>query len=149
MARKKPAKAVPTGTVPESTHDDGKIEVRKIDTRRLLTIDVDHPIWDKGEKLIGVGGEPVKEAIVRLRAPVKATDIDVERVRRAYEEAGAAKVTVLPRLRTEVLPQDVQQSPAKAIGAREAVLCLVEESNTKDRDALRALCERVMGECGL
>lgn len=148
MARSKKPKAVPAGTV--STHNDGQVEVRKVDTRRLYTVEPDRSEWLHTERVLGVGPKEFFEgAIVRLRPPATATDVDVDRVRTFYEKAGAAKVSVLPRPKADVIPQDVQQAPAKAVGAREAVLSLVEESNTKDRDGLRAFCERVMAECGL
>lgn len=113
-------------------------------SRELYTVPVDSPVW---------GGSPptrmsrFKGAIVRLRPPEKATDDTVEEIRGFFLKYGAAKVVVLPRPRAELLPSKVEK--AKAVGAREAVTALIEESNSRDRESLRCLCEKVMGLVGL
>lgn len=157
MARKKPKAVVileqkgveivdcdPLGL--EVTIGD-EVSVRRVSVegaRELLTIPPDAPIW---------GGSPpsyrtkVDGAIVRLRPPEKATDDDVEEIRKFFLGKGAAKVIVLPRPRAELLPSKVEK--AKAVGAREAVTALVEESNSRDRESLHRLCEKIMGEVGL
>lgn len=112
--------------------------------RELYTVATDSPLW---------GGSPprklsrFKGAIVRLRPPETASDDTVEEIRQFFLKHEAAKVIVLPRPRAELLPEKVTK--AKAVGAREAVTALIEESNSKDRGALRTLCEKVMGEVGL
>lgn len=112
--------------------------------RELLTVPVDSPLWSKG---IFNSRVPIGGSIVRLRPPETATDDEVEDARKFFLNAGAAKVVVLPRPRAELLPEKAPK--AKAVGARDAVVALVEESNSKDKDALRKLCDRVMGEVGL
>ncbi len=139
MARKKNANTVPTGTA--------KVDARSFgDSRLLVTVDSDHPDWGRLDRLAGVGN--VEGAIVRLRPPFGVSDDDVARMRGHYENAGAARVTVLPRPRAELLPEKTIE-PKKVTGARDAVLALVEESNSKDRDALRQACEGIMAKAGL
>lgn len=114
--------------------------------RELYTVPVDSPIW---------GGSPptrlsrFEGAIVRLRPPEQATDDAIEEIRGFFLKHGAVKVVVMPRPRAELLPSKAPRAQAKAVGAREAVVGLVEESNSKDKGALRKLCEHVMGEVGL
>lgn len=155
MARKKPNAVVileqkgveivdidPLGI--ETTPRESVRRVSVEGARELLTVPPDAPIW---------GGSPpsyrtkVAGAIVRLRPPEKATDDDVEEIRKFFLGKGAAKVTVLPRPRAELLPSKVEK--AKAVGAREAVTALVAESNSRDRESLHRLCEKIMGEVGL
>lgn len=156
MARKKPAKpaADPVGSVPPKSGKAAKpkkqgnvLAVTVSGARGLHTVEPDHYSWKDGPDLRADPIEP--GAIVRLRPPATATDAEVERSRKAFEEAGAARVTVLPRPRAELLPEKAAGAPQKAVGAREAVLSLVEESSSKDKGALRALCEKVMAEVGL
>lgn len=156
MARRKPKEPVqilgqsgvevvdidPLGTTPQES-------VRHVDVadpRQLMTVAVDSPIW---------GGSPphmramkkIAGAIVRLRPPENATDDTVQEIRAFFLKYGAAKVIVLPRPRSELLPSKVEK--AKAQGAREAVTALVAESNSQDKKALEKLCEKVMSEVGL
>lgn len=152
MARKKPVKVEePKLSAEDRTAEmfgGDQVRTVKIDTRRLLTIDTEHPDWSQLDRRKAVSN--VEGAIVRLRPPHTVSDADVERVRVFYEKVGAARVTVLPRPRVDVVPNDVaEKRPEKAIGAREAVLTLIRETNSKDRDLLRELCERVMAECGV
>jgi hypothetical protein len=89
-------------------------------------------------------------AIVRLQPPIDATDEDIARVTRAWAQRGVARVIVLPRPKAALVPEKAaREAPAQAYGAREAVLSLVAESNSRDRDALQRLCEKIMGEAGL
>jgi hypothetical protein len=118
-----------------------------LDSRNLITVLPDWPIW-KGtvsKKALDATG-----AIVRIRPPPEATDEDVERVRALMLMKGAERVGVLPRPRAELVPAAVAEAArGKAYGARQAVLSLVEESNSKAREALSALCEKIMAEVGL
>lgn len=158
MARRKPKPPVEilgqTGVEvvdidPIGGETDTRGAVRHVDvkdSRQLITVPVDSPIW---------GGSPphtramkqIAGAIVRLRPPEKATDDDVEGIRGFFLKYGASKVVVLPRPRSELLPSKAEK--ATAVGAREAVTTLIAESNSKDRTALENLCEKVMAEVGL
>ncbi len=140
MARTKPKKA--------PTDQDRSVRAVKLDgTRELSTIEPDALIWSPESNYKWRPGEG---AIVRLRPPIGASDGDVERVREYFQKAGAARVTVLPRPRAEVVPASAaEKRPERAIGARQAVLELVDEANSKDRALLKELCEKVMAECGL
>lgn len=159
MARKKP-------TPP--TDQNGSVEPPKVSTKQiaaakaaravvqvplegarcLVTIEADGSEWEE-EPDFRLDPLP-PGAIVRLRPPATATDGAIDRLRALFEQAGAARVTVLPRPRADVLPEAVASSvPEKAVGAREAVLGLVEESNAKDKAVLRDLAERVMAEVGI
>lgn len=116
-------------------------------SRNLITVTPDWPIWRPNVKVSNFAMD-AEGAIVRLRPPIEATDADVERVRAIFYERKAARVTVLPRPKAEVVPA-AAASRVRACGAREAVLSLVGDSNSGDKDALRKLCEAVMAERGL
>jgi hypothetical protein len=141
MARSKPNPIV----VQAEAEKSGVRVLRLEGARPLYTVGPASPIW--------VGKEPegnFDAAIVRLQPPVDATDERVELTRAFFLRQKAVKVIVLPRPRAEVIPAAAQKGDkAKAFGAREAVLSLVEESNSKDKDNLRTLCEKVMGVVGL
>lgn len=158
MARKKPTKLTePTesGTTlsrsePADTDHERSVKPVLLDaSRELHTIDSNHPYWSK-PPTPRAKDPSVVGAIVRLRPPASATDEQVEAMRKLFAKAGAERVTVLPRPRAEVVPANAHDRACeKAIGARQAVLSLVEESNSKDKKALGGLCERVMAEVGL
>lgn len=139
---------MPSKAAAALARDDRVRRVELKEPRALVTVDVDHPVWKDGS---AARPDPATSgAIVRLRPPHTASDADVERVRAHYQNGGAVRVTVLPRLRSEVIPADVSnRRPEKAIGARQAVLEIVEETNSKDRELLLALCEKIMAENGL
>lgn len=133
MARRKPKDAV--------------VRMELDSPRELLTIDADSPAWLDPT---AVSPKGCRGAIVRLRPPAGAADSAVALVRAIFENAGAARVTTLPRPRAEVVPARAKdRGAAKAVGAREAILQLVDESSSKDKAALRGFCEALMAEAGL
>jgi hypothetical protein len=138
VARKKPA--------PEPSLVVHPIKLE--DSRELLTVEPNDGIWDRS---IRESMRPdVEGTIVRLRPSASRSDGEVEEVRAWFEKGGAARVSVLPRPRAEVIPAAVaEHRPDRAVGAREAVTSLVEESNSKNKALLRELCEQVMAKCGL
>lgn len=157
MARKKPTQE--PSTAPRESVRHVPLEGH----RRLYTVAPDDACW-RSERSTR---PDVTGAIVRMRPPADATDDAIAKLRKEFEQQGAARVFVLPRPRAELLPGKNQVCPgcrdgvgclfpikcelpkAKAVGAREAVASLVEESNSKDKDALRTLCEKVMSKVGL
>jgi hypothetical protein len=138
MARKSPKK--------DAASDGAKV-IQIEDARELVTVPLDSALWDpKRRNAITVG----TGAIVRLCPPTTAADDTVRGLREAYEKAGATRVVVLPRPKAELLPEDARAVEAEEpAGAREAVAQVVAETNTKDRGALSALCEKIMSEEGL
>lgn len=154
MARKKPlvdpevARVNAMASIQEATDQDRSVIPVKLDgSRELATIPPESLIWAPENNF---KWKPGAGAIVRLRPPADASDADVERASEYFRKAGAERVTVLPRPRAEVIPAEAhERSPEKALGARDAVLSLVAESNSKDKEALAKLCERVMAEVGL
>jgi len=111
---------------------------------------------EKARRLVTVGPDPwptavsgVVAAIVRIQPPLSASDDEVLRLCEEARANGAARVFALPRPKPEIVPQKVQEAAPRAIGARAAVLELVEESASKDKPALRELCERIMARNGL
>lgn len=117
-------------------------------SRRLVTVAIDDSCWRSDAQTIPF----VEGAIVRMRPPIDATDERIEELRKDFIRHGAVRVFALPRPRAEVLPggkEDVVLPKAKAMSARAAVMSLVDESNSKDKESLRALCEKVMSKVGL
>jgi hypothetical protein len=132
MARKKPAA-------------DGVQAVPTKNARRLVTIEADHYAWKDGLDR----ADPIPpNAIVRLCPPLEASDAQIEELKSRIL-LDACRVVVLPKPKSEAVPQAAKEAPARAVGARQAVIDLVEESASKDKAALRAFCEKIMAEAGL
>jgi hypothetical protein len=140
MARVKKA------AVEKATDTRASVDVRAFDDARLLvTIDADDRRWkQKSPKLEFQTG-----SIVRLRPPADTPPEIVQAMRDACAREGASKVVVLPTPRTNVVPQKIATANGGTIKPRAAVESLVAASTTNDRDALSALCQRVMSEKGL
>lgn len=137
MARRKP----PTGPQVE--------EVLVEDARELFTFQAKPEHWTPEWIADAPDRALFRGAIVRLRPPMGVTDEDVADVRKAFERAGARRVFTLPRPRVKLLPENRREEETPPPGAREAVLQVVAESASGDRDALLSLCEAVMAEVGL
>lgn len=152
-AKKPPAEAQVTVTVPSGTFDGltdprGSDGVRAIEVpkaRRLVTIPPDHPVWEPGDITITF---PKIQAgdIVRIRPPASAPDEVIAGMRELCALRGAERVFVLPKPKSEVIPDRKKAAKVTAVGARAAVMGLVVESNSADREALAKLCDRVMSE---
>lgn len=120
---------------------DTKVEAVALDASHLIT--VSEPIDDK--KLIP---KKAHGSIVRLRPGAEWGD-DMVRETRDHLESVAQKVIVLPRPSIGIVPAQIFTQPNARRSDRDVVLALVEESGSEDREALKALVESVMGECGL
>ena len=133
MPRKPPA---------DSRESVTRVEVK--DARRLITIGPDDPAWKRENVL--VTADAVGGAIVRLKPPPDARDEVIASIRARCEAVGVARVIVLPRPRSEEIPEN-RPRRGSGDGAREAVTALALES--AESAALLPLCEQVMGEEGL
>lgn len=121
--------------------------VHIVPVRNLVTFAVDHPIWTTDGKRLPAG--TWAGAIVRLRPPSDVRDGLVEEVRAALAAAGVSRIKLEVR-RGAVLPTEaVDKGTATRSSAREVVLRLVEEANSKDPAALLAVVEKTMAEEGL
>lgn len=87
-------------------------------------------------------------AIVRLRPPAGIAPAQVEAVKGAVLKAGALAVKVLPpESAGATLPAAAK--PIHSVGVRQVVQEMVEQANTRNRDALRAFAEDVMSKEGI
>lgn len=122
---------------------------------RLLTIGEDSEVWNyangpSSKRLLEHLRAHCAGSIVRLRPLANVADDEVERVRLAVAEAGAAKVTVAPRHKAKVVLEPRQRPGALSPGSmREVVLALVGEANVEDREGLRRVVEKLMAEEGI
>lgn len=138
MARSKPN--------PMQLAQDPDVEVRRLQgSRRLVTIDLE--LGGDGEVRYAMEKKAIAGAIVRIRPGVNVPDDAIAMIRGMVSDAAA--IIVLPRPRGAVVPAQVAAATRSAMGAREAVLSLVVESNSRDRELLKAFCEKIMGEVGL
>lgn len=154
MARKKPESVADTKCIESGSLSttDTRLSVQHVPiegSRYLITIPADSHGWSAEELGEHFRRLNIEGAIIRLRPPEKASDDDVERVRKFFEGAKAERVIVLPRPRSELLPSLAASKVQKAVTARSAVTSLVDESNSKNKEALRKLCEHVMSKVGL
>lgn len=139
MARSKPN--------PMQLAQDPDVEVRRFQGARCLeTIDL---LVENYTELVQnlQKRKDLAGSIVRIRPGVDVSDGMIEEIRARVRDAIA--VIVLPRPRAAVVPAQVAAATRSAMGAREAVLSLVQESNSRDRELLKAFCEKVMAEVGL
>lgn len=125
--------------------EDFKVRVVGVALSTRL-IDVDDSVFEVPG---GEFDESFRGAIVRLKPSVLATDEQVEEAKQKLAAAGALAVRVLPRPKRAVLPRVEERRESKKTSSREVVLALVEESNSKDKKALLAFSEAVMGKAGL
>ena len=88
-------------------------------------------------------------AYVRIKPPPGSADDDVERMRTALLEAGAAVVRVVPAPRAAVMTKEARATPPPRETLRQAVLALVETVSSQDREVLRAKVEQVLGKVGV
>lgn len=128
------------------------IEPRVVDVegaRELVTIGPDAPIWKVDLAGAFRTDDLCAGKIVRLIPPHDATDEQVAGVRAAV--ASAAAVRLMPRRRVAVVVEEKAQGMGTSAHrrARDVVLQMVEEANTRDRSALRAFCEQVMARAGM
>jgi len=120
-----------------------------VPSRNLVTLDSDHAIWRSADPGAYAGAPNWPGAIVRLRPPSDVRDGLVEEVRAALAAAGVSRIKLEVR-RGAVLPTEaVDKGTATRSSAREVVLRLVEEANSKDPAALLAVVEKTMAEEGL
>lgn len=138
-------KAPASSPVKKRKRSDG-VEVVPVFARQLMTFDENNPVW-KTSTLSAVGAG-WSGAIVRLRPPADVEDGRVEQVKKAFVEAGAARVKIEARRKVVVPRRSHEKAPVerKRSTAREVVMVLVKESNTEDREALLEIVERTMSE---
>jgi hypothetical protein len=113
---------------------------------RVVTIGPDAKgVWTQAKppKL----GDGFEGAFVRLVPPKGTKDSRVQEVEQLARKAGAAAVKVVhPKEDATVVASVVE---AQRSTPRETVMRMVEESRSRDHDALRALCDRQLSENGL
>lgn len=134
-----------------SATDPWKVEhIGVASPRPLRTIETTNKAWSNkrlpAKKALRTFAED--GAIIRLRPPAGGAE-RAEALKAALLDAGAAAVKVLP---PEPGSATVVNNPTKAAPVRsnrDVILSIVEEANTDDRDALRALVEDTMDGVGL
>lgn len=134
------------------------VQVVKVPGYRFLTIGEDHPIWTATDGLLNSITIPLSDVrFVRLRPPADATDKRIEDVRLGLTATGAIDVQVLKRTRAQVVLDQASVSVFSrtgdpvidAKGIRETVEEMVQESNTKDRQALERVVQEILVGVGL
>lgn len=120
-----------------------------VESRDLIEIGPTHSAWKSEAEVVDL--DVPSGAIVLLRPPVDTQTFRIDQVREALHASEVLSVRLIAPPRAAVLPTSVTEQPKKTerAAARDVITALVEESNTKDRDALRETCERVMGKVGL
>lgn len=119
------------------------------DSARIVTVLPRHELWDRDHTTVDWFDLDVKGAFVRLSPPAEATDVMVTTLKRACELAGALAVRALPRERNMVVVQDKAKGTGEHRSIRKTVETMVEEANTKNRDALRTEVQKLLSEVGL
>jgi hypothetical protein len=151
MAARKKAK-VETAPDPremsfDESGDRARVQVVPIaDAADFVTIGAGSPIFARA---INPSGVPqLAGKFIRIDPPPDASDEYIEVIRKALLTGGALAVRVMPRPRKLVTPGVATERRERA-GARDVVLRMVEESNSRDREKLRATVETVMGKAGI
>lgn len=123
-----------------------KTEFFPVETRRLVTIGEDSPVWD-GDMAFD---QMTAGALVRVRAPPDVADEQVEAVRAWARKMGAeGEIRVLRRRRARLPDEALARVRKKRARARDVVLEVVEACSFEDKKALREACEAIMDEAGL
>lgn len=138
MARKKQA--------PPAGNPGSQVTVCPVEgSPALITIGPEDGCWESavppGMSVVVWNG-----SFVRIRPPASASEERIEQVRHLVTQL-AAKVVVEPARRSQPVTAPKERAPH--LQAREVVGLMIEEANVEDRDALRRLCEEVMGRAGL
>jgi len=117
------------------------------------TIASDDPVWRKlaesnpGTMVVLLEPPTKPPRFVKLLPPASASQDDVSKVREFFESHGADVQVILPREAQVVLEQAMPAYEDK--GIRETVTAMAEESNSRNKPALRTLLESAMVEVGL
>ena len=123
-------------------------EVPLVEASRFATIHARDPSWSDPENVLEYHRD-LEGAFVRLQPPATASDAVVARVSAEVRRV-ARFVKSDPRPRPEIVPSSSHEKPLPSIvRAREVVIQLIDESYSRDRDALRAFCEEVMERVGM
>ena len=117
-----------------------KVEQFELDARRLITIELNSPIWTDASVH---AHRDVEGCIVRVKPPSTVTPEDIERVLAELRQCGAVAVRLLPQERGVALPASAKAATPTKATAREVILEMVDEVRT-DQDALRELVETTM-----
>jgi hypothetical protein len=146
----KVAKIAPTNPPLEArasrTLDAWKVTTAKVDaSARLFTIPANWLGWGKAEDGQWKNAEG---CFVRVQPPPDVLPQRLADLKRALYVAGAAAVSVQRARRAAVVTQEREPERPSAT-AREVVLEMVAEANTKDRAALTERVEKTLGKVGL
>jgi hypothetical protein len=140
MPRKRVTTKKTGKTAEEDLFPSESIKEVRINALKFLTIAEDDPVWEGSE----LGNVP-HAAFVRLRPPPNATDETIARVKAFFPYA---RVRTLPRRKAQVVTEQKKSKPTYQT-IRATVLIMVEEANTRDREALKKLTESTLVEVGL
>lgn len=123
-----------------------------VEARRLILVAPTDPVW---AALQGQADPPAKTedqvgAIVQVRPPADATELEIANVAGLYQGRGAAVVDVLPKEPGgEVMVRRMRAEQRAGVTPRELVLGMADKSVSANRDGLRALLATVLDEEGL
>lgn len=124
--------------------------------RRLLTLGEDREIWTlpnnrTSDLILDMSGLRVAAgALVRLHPPAGISEQDIAAVVARLEEAGAARVKVVPRASSPEVVRRIDVDPSLPRRShREAVFAAADEARSSDPAALRALLGDILDEEGI
>lgn len=154
MARKARTQVVAEKAKEVVSISDGSVEMdrvlfRKLESRRLMTVGPDHPVWGMSVEEMVVAN--VEGALVRLEPPAGVTDATLDALENELLLDGAVAVRVGHRQRADaVIPQVEKEQPAtKGESTHQVVMNMVEEAKVGNKEALRDLIEAALAAEGL
>lgn len=119
-----------------------------VEARRLVVVDAAAPVWAAGGQAAELGDQA--GAIVQVRPPAGASDMDILNVAGLYKGRGAVVVDVMPREPGgEVVVRRMRMEQRPSVTPRELVLGMAEKSVSTNRAGLRGLLAAVLDEEGL
>lgn len=132
MARK------PFKREPSSLRSAQIIRIEKAES--MVVFDEQSPVW-KTKKLGG------RATFVTLKPPPDASDSLIDEIKTQLYALGARVVNV--HAKQKALTVIEQEKRSASTDVRKVVMTMVEEANTKDRDALRVRVEHSLAAVGL
>lgn len=129
--------------VRENRPTRASVAERKVESRALITFNSDDPIW------LGHVVDVPSGSIIRLIPPVGFPDLHAESIAQGLRDGGAARVKIVARPRTAVVPAPERRAAGPRASARETVMRMAGEARTANRPALVALLDARLSEHGL
>jgi hypothetical protein len=121
-------------------------EVVELGAAKVVTIKQDNGIWRTAADRVAFG-KGFAGTFVRVDPPAKATEERVRMVEAGLRAVGAVAVKVLRKREGATVTAPKAAEPGRT--ARQVVMGMVDESRSRDHDALREACDRALSGEGL